>query len=117
MHKELALAVKKLLPLFDYVCDRFRGSGLGGTVILPEEGSQCRGDLTLRYGRDLLALSQRRRIRTQETNPNGFRTRDLLAVVFPLDRRIPSTVVGQEDERGFILVLRHGLHGLPEVHT
>src|SRR5207253_6142685 len=96
-----------LLRPLNNVSDGFRSSGLGGAVILPQEGSQCRGDLALRHGRDLLTLAQRGGIRAQEPHPDGFRARDLLAVVLPLDGRIPATVIGQEEERGFVLVLRH----------
>src|SRR6266853_7040213 len=84
-------------------------------VILADERRHRRGNLRLGHRADVGALAKRRRIRAQHCDPDIFRTLLFDTMLFPLGQAAAPTMVRGDDEGRRAVVLRHRLHGVPQL--
>ena len=83
--------------------------------ILAEKLGQRSGDLGLSDRNRVRAFTKRVCIWTHNCNPDVLRSLLPRAVFFPLFQPAASAVIGRNDERRLVAVLRHRLHRVPQL--
>ncbi len=84
-------------------------------VVLADERRHGGGDLRLSHWRDVVAFSERRRIGSDDRDPDVLRALLLDAVLLPLGEAAAATMVGGDDEGRLVPVFGHRLHRVPEL--
>src|ERR1700678_789316 len=95
--------------------DRHGRLGLGGVIILADEGRDGRSDLRLGNRAHVGSLAERSRVRANDRDPDILRAPLLDAVFLPFSEAAAPPMIGGDDESRCATVLRHGLHGVPQL--
>src|ERR1041384_7758938 len=85
-----------------------------GAIILAQQRADGRGDLAVGVRLGVGAFARGRGVGADDREPVAFRVGDFLAVTFPILRTAAAAVVGGNDERRLVAVLRDGLRRFPQ---